>query len=410
MSAPLPRIRPEIDALPTQHEGEAIFVLYDTSGLSQAQIGVSPPLMFVTMLLDGTNSALDIQDRFRRESGDHLPGEQIQCLLKALDNAFFLEGEHYAGFYRRVREEFENNPVRPSNSAGSAYSADPAELAAALEAMLEDAPPDEEVGDANGRPRGAIIPHLDYARGAAGYGQAYRTLAQYPRPEIVLVLGTAHAPMTRRYAVCNKDFDLPGGAVRCAREAADTLLRHCAGTADFAADVFVHRGEHSVELQAVWLRHIWGEDIVIIPVLAEGMTELIQEGEVVAEPEAEAQFAVFAEAVNELATRHDIFVLASADLAHVGPRFNDPEAISEALLAQTEETDRHYLAAVAAGDPAAGLASLARHGNRYRVCGFGSIYALGRILPGVRGRLLGYHQAASPEMQQAVTFASMLFG
>ncbi|MDR3211004.1 MAG: hypothetical protein LBU79_03710, partial [Planctomycetota bacterium] len=73
-----------------------------------------------------------------------------------------------------------------------------------------------------------------------------------------------------------------------------------------------------------------------------------------------------------------------------------------------EAADREYLAEVA-GDATAGLDCLRRREDCYHVCGSASIFTVGGGLSPRRGRLLGYHQAASHETRQAVTFASMVF-
>jgi hypothetical protein len=100
-------------------------------------------------------------------------------------------------------------------------------------------------------------------------------------------------------------------------------------------------------------------------------------------------------------------LLAGADLAHVGPRFGDPRPISRAELARVELEDRALLAVVAEGDVDTFFATVLREGDRRRVCGLSPIYALLRLLPDVRGRLLRYGQW--PDPQGTVSFASMAF-
>ena len=234
MPPPMPALRPEVDAVPTRHKGKPLFLLYDRSGLSPAQLAISPVVMFVASQLDGETSVLEIQDRFAREAGGEiLPSAEVEKILAALDEAMFLRSDRFDAYYAQSCREFLENPVRPPYSAGAAYSDKPEELAKHLDEMLRNAPAPEEpapasaAGARRSAPLGAIIPHIDYARGATGYGQVYRELAAREPPEAIVVMGTAHHPMQNRFAVLDKDFAVPGGTVRNARETTAAILGAC---------------------------------------------------------------------------------------------------------------------------------------------------------------------------------------
>jgi AmmeMemoRadiSam system protein B len=100
-------------------------------------------------------------------------------------------------------------------------------------------------------------------------------------------------------------------------------------------------------------------------------------------------------------------VIAGADLAHVGPRFGDPEPVSPVELARVENEDRSMLETVAAGDAEAFFEAAARDGDRRRVCGLSPIYALLRALGGAKGLVRRYERW--PDPQGVVTFASVVF-
>ena len=107
------------------------------------------------------------------------------------------------------------------------------------------------------------------------------------------------------------------------------------------------------------------------------------------------------------AQKRRVAFVAGADLAHVGPRFGDPEPVSPDALARVEREDRAMLEAVAGSDAAAFFASIEADGDRRRICGFSPIYALLRCLPGVPGVVRHYGQW--PDPQAVVTHASVVF-
>ena len=98
-------------------------------------------------------------------------------------------------------------------------------------------------------------------------------------------------------------------------------------------------------------------------------------------------------------------ILASADLAHVGPRFGDSRPMTPGQLREVADADREMLAAVEAGDAEALFRAVARDGDRRRICGLPPIYAMLRILAGTQGRLLRY--SLWPDPQGTVTFATV---
>ena len=97
--------------------------------------------------------------------------------------------------------------------------------------------------------------------------------------------------------------------------------------------------------------------------------------------------------------------MASADLAHVGPRFGDPRPLTPGQLREVADADRELLATVESGDAETFFQSVSRDRDRRRICGLPPIYAALRLLPGARGRLLRYTQW--PDPQGTVTFASL---
>ena len=127
------------------------------------------------------------------------------------------------------------------------------------------------------------------------------------------------------------------------------------------------------------------------------------------EPETDPRTTRFFDALGEAmaASKRKVCLIAGVDLAHVGPRFGDPEPVGPAALARLEREDRAMLEAVAAVDSRAFYESVAKDGDSRRICGLSPIYTLLRCLPAGQGRLLRYAQW--PDPQGVVTFASLVF-
>ena len=98
-------------------------------------------------------------------------------------------------------------------------------------------------------------------------------------------------------------------------------------------------------------------------------------------------------------------VIASADLAHVGPQFGDPRPLTPGQLREVEEADRRMLSSVESGDAEGFFRAVARDGDRRLICGLPPIYSALRVLDGHQGRLIRYGQW--PDPNGTVTFAAL---
>jgi AmmeMemoRadiSam system protein B len=101
--------------------------------------------------------------------------------------------------------------------------------------------------------------------------------------------------------------------------------------------------------------------------------------------------------------------MASADLAHVGIRFGDPEPPDLTTLQALADQDRHMLAPLRDLDPEGFFEFLRRERDRRKICGSSAIYTLMHLIAARRGELLKYDQSVEPNSQAVVTFASMAF-
>ena len=84
-----------------------------------------------------------------------------------------------------------------------------------------------------------------------------------------------------------------------------------------------------------------------------------------------------------------------------------PPPLAQAHLDLARRHDTALLEKTQAGDAAGLYQTLAEEQDRYNVCGFPAIYALLRAVPIEEGRVLDYQQAAEPQTQSCVSFATV---
>jgi AmmeMemoRadiSam system protein B len=404
-----PRLR-MLEAFPVEQDGERMIALRDPGGFTD-QVAVFPlPLLDLVSLFDGEHSVAEIQEILRARHGQAPTAEQIAGLVRSLDEAGFLESERFEARRQSIEESFRRNPVRRAVHAGGAYEGDAAALAAQIDGFFTHpegpgAPARVGTASTSSPLRGLIAPHIDFHRGGPVYAWAYRALIERSDADLFVILGTCHAGMPDPFAITLKPYDTPLGAVPTDREFCETLGRRYG--ADLLGSEGAHRSEHSIEFQAVMLRHVLGaREFAIVPVLASYLHEAVWTR---GDPERDPRVPRFIDALLDTmaGARRKVCVIAGVDLAHVGPRFGDADPNTDEFLAAVEAADRAMIEAIMAGDPTAFFASVVHDGDRRRICGLSPIYTFLRALPGAQGRLARYQQW--PDREGAVSFCAATF-
>jgi MEMO1 family protein len=409
MSDVPPRLRP-VDAFPVEHEGRRFVALRDPAGFTASVVLIPVEALEIVAQLDGEHSLLDIQAEATRRRGQIVFRHTIDDLIEALDQNGFLDSPRFAERRREMAAEFHQAPSRRATHAGGAYPDDPDTLARTMDGFFESpvgpgALP-WSVTDSADPVDGIIAPHIDLHRGGPAYAWAYRDVARGADADLFVIFGTCHAGMPDPFAVTRKDYETPFGAAPVDRDFVEALAARA--PVDLYASELAHRSEHSIEFQAVFLRYLYRarRNVSIVPILTSFAHEALARGST---PEADARVEGFFDALlsTVAASGRRVAFVAGADLAHVGPRFGDPEPVSEAALAVVGSEDRAMLRAIEAGDAKAFFASVAADGDRRRICGLSPIWSLLRVLDGRRGRVLHYGQWPDPEA--VVTYASVSF-
>ena len=401
-----PRLR-RVEAFPVTTDGHQMICLRDPSHVTEAVLMFPPPVLQIVAALDGEHTVLDIQEAETRRLGRLIYREEIERLIRTLDEHLFLEGQALDAARRAQAEAFRQSPVRRAFHAGKAYEADPTALRTWMDSFFAhpDGPGPIRPDRGGSRLTAVVAPHIDFHRGGPAYAWAYKTLAEAKPADLYVLLGTCHAGLDGPFALTLKPYDTPFGPLPVDHDFAEALSRRSG--LDLFRGELGHRTEHAIEFQAVFLQYLFAgrREIRAVPILASFLHELMVTGK---HPAQEPDVQRFIDALGETLASWPgrVCLVAGVDLAHVGPRFGDPAPVTDATLRQVGEEDLAMLAHVAAGDAEGFYQSVARDGDQRRICGLSPIYTLLRVVEGP-GTLLKYAQW--PDPQGTVTFASLSY-
>jgi len=393
----LPRLRPlEILRLP-QPDGSETFLLRDPEGYAEDELMMSEAALFVAAHGDGEHTLEQLGQNFAGRYGKPLDVAHARAVFDRLESAFMIESPAFAKERERARRAFFDAPERAAAHAGRSYPADPVAAREAVRGFFRDAASIEEPGDRpSGRLAALVAPHIDLRVGGPATALAYQLLADAPQVTTVVVLGTAHGCGRPAWIVTDKPYETPLGTVLVDAEACRRLAE-AAGTEP--EDVYYHRKEHSIEFQSFFLAALreQGRDLTAIPVLCGSLRESET-------PPLDDPFLV--ELGRFLQERGPTaIVVAAADLAHVGLRFGDPEALTDLQLQLLEKKDRDTLELVRTGDAARFMRSVLEAGDPRRICGLAPIFGLLSAVGRSEGKLLRYEQAT--DSTGTVSYASV---
>jgi AmmeMemoRadiSam system protein B len=403
-----PKLRP-LSAQRFDHQGQPFALIQDPQGAFTSPVLV-PLETFVEVCrhFDGQLSLGDIRSRVQRETGRLMPDGVIENLVAELDQAMILDGPTYESF----RASFRASRRRPPALAGRSYAASDTDLRFQLMQYFSSVggagPPALGGPERVQRLRGVLSPHIDFRRGGPVYTWSYKELAEQPDFDTFVILGVAHQYCRRRFALTLKDFETPLGTVRTDRNYVERIAQ-LAG-AELFDDELVHRAEHSIEFQVVFLQYILGREreFSIVPILVGSFHDHLERG---TDPIEDPDVNRFVEALKlaEQANGKNVVYIGGIDLCHVGPEFGDDAPVDVQVQDVVRRFDREMLDHAAAGNPAGWFRTAASVSNRWRVCGLAATYTMLHAIGPTRGRLLKYDQAIDDRRTCCVSFASMVF-
>lgn len=395
----IPPLRP-LEAFPVQNGDREVIALRDPTGIVGDVLAIAPEIYLVATHFDGAADAAGVAAAASARLGAKVSVEVVERIAALLSERLLLDDVRFQARDREAREEFARLPTRAPAHAGAAYPTEAGELRQRLGGILACA---WDQPRPDGTVVGLIAPHIDLDRGEHTYARSYGALRDSGPIDRVVVLGTCHAPTASLLSPTRKPFETPLGTVDTDLDAVERVIDELGG--DACRDEFTHRGEHSIEFQALFLRLIHPE-AKIVPLLCGSLRTVVEDG---TDPSGNDEVERAVSAVRAAFAPKDgkrTVVIAGADLAHIGPRFGGP-ALTREMLDETEKMDRAALDLAAARDAAGWHRTVSLGGDPRNTCGLSPVYLLLRALDSGDGHLVAYRQCASAD--QCVTIGGMAF-
>jgi MEMO1 family protein len=374
---------------------------------SDAMLIIPPPLIECLRCFDGRQTDLDLRSTLVRITGDLQVGEIERHLIETLTAAGFLEDETFTQMRAGRQRAFAEAPKREPAHAGAAY---PLEIGALRETMvryMDGALPSRGFLAPPHGLCGIAAPHVSPEGGWQSYRAAYQALGPELKDRTFVILATSHYGAPEHFGLTRKPFVTPLGETATDTALVDRLAAD-GGPAVLMED-YCHSFEHTVELQVVFLQHIYGPDIRILPILCGQYAQSLYRG---GAPEADEGVRRFLASLGEMAAREGdrLFWILGIDMAHMGARYRDDFAAyaDRGVMAEVAERDRQRIARVVESDGEGFWSLVQENHDDLKWCGSAPLYTFLKILPGARGELLRYEQW-NIDPRSVVSFAGMAF-
>ncbi len=393
-----------LDFMPSPFEDKPGLVIRDPFHFSDATLIVPPALVECLEYFDGQHSGLDLRAHLVRITGDMQAGDLENNLLSALSEAGFLEDENFGRRREEVERAFAEAPLREPVHAGTGYPREVGELRSTFDEYLSGA---KINGAGKGRVLAIAAPHVSPFGGVDAYRAAYSALTPGDAERTFVILGTSHYGHPERLGLTRKPFVTPYGETITDARLVDELEGKL-GAAALVED-YCHAIEHSIEFQVVFLQHLFGPKIRILPVLCGSYLRSLYEGGL---PEDDENVRRILGTLGEIGAREDgkLLWVLGVDMAHMGQRYGDrmTALAGRDEMAEVEQRDRVRIRHMESGDARGFWELVQQKQDDLKWCGSAPIYTFLKAVPQARGELLGYQQWNIDEAS-VVSFAGMRF-
>ncbi len=400
-----PRLR-YLDVFPLpKKDGRPLFGLRDPQQISPHALCLPLEVAFMLQFFDGNHTLEEACAEFKEKVNQEFSRDHLAQVVQMLDQSFFLLNETYQSHFASLVESFQRSDVREAFHAGQGYSKDAVALKKTLSKFFSKPKGPGSANKAVGKRdiHGMIVPHIDLRLGGHTYAWAYKELAETQRPDIAVILGTGHNGLKNQFSLTRKPFSTPLGTLQVDSEFVESLT--ALYPYDLFMDEFAHRTEHTIEFQVLFLQMLFGNSVPMVPFLCSFAHWMVNKGETA------DRIQRFAEAL-KLAIGHDgrrVCLIASADLAHVGPRYGDREGFEGERLERIKQADLEMLAFTEKVDGDGFLNYICQEKDNRRICGLSPIYILLKAIGVQKGQILSHSHGEMDGSGSVCSYASVIF-
>ncbi|HET8722187.1 MAG TPA: AmmeMemoRadiSam system protein B, partial [Nitrospira sp.] len=305
-----------------------------------------------------------------------------------------------------ARAEYRRASTRPAVYAGKSYEAERAQLKKQIDGFFSSKEgPDFKPSENKGKPiKGLVVPSFDLKQAGPIYAWAYKELQEAQQPDVLIIIGTAHAGLEEPFALTDKDFETPFGVVPVEHAIVDRLQ---ALVPEYFAEDMAHQSEHAIEFQLPFVQTnpAAAGPVTIVPILSSFSALSLNDPAVRAS--VDRFLALTREAVSASGKR--ACVIAAGELAHLGMRYGDSAPPTDFSFHRSMQYDLEMLKFVEDLKPEEFAAYIQKEKDQRRISGFSPIYCLLRLIEAEKGQVLRYDRGITDQYNSTVTYASMSF-
>ena len=391
---------------PIKEGEEQYIVLWDPSGLSKEKLVLPLNYFFIIQHFDGDHSLREIGALYLKRFGEFLMPAKVEQLVGDLEAKLFLEGDRTEGAKAQARHAYREAAVRPAGFAGKSYEADRGQLKKQIDGFFSSKEgPDFKPSANKGKLiKGLVVPTYELRQAGPIYAWAYKELQEAQQPDVLVIIGTAHAGLEGLFALTDKDFETPLGIVPVDRAIMDRLK---ALVPEYFEEDMAHLSEHSIEFQLPFVQTNTGASaaIPIVPILSSFSAMSLSDPSVRAS--VERLLTALREAIS--ASGKTVCIIAAGELAHLGMRYGDSAPPTDFSFHRAMQYDLEMLKHVEDLKAEEFAGYIQKEKDQRRISGFSPIYCLLRLIEAEKGQVLRYDRGITDQYNSTVTYASMAF-
>ena len=254
---------------------------------------------------------------------------------------------------------------------------------------------------------GIAAPHVSPFGGVEAYRAAYSALTPNDAERTFVILGTSHYGQPDRFGITRKPFVTPFGETLTELGLVDRIAREA--PAGVLVEDYCHAVEHSIEFQVVFLQHLFGPRIRIVPILCGSFARSIYRGGLPEDDETVRRtLGVLGEIAAEEGDR--LLWVLGVDMAHMGRRYGDDFEATAGRneMEEVARRDRARIERMQQADSRGFWDLVQQNRDDLKWCGSAPFYTFLKAVPQARANLLQYQQW-NIDQHSVVSFAGLRF-